>query len=158
MLDTSATMTPFSACDGRPIVVIDSQETRPYRFDSRRLRVVRSKLSAGSYSLDGREDEVAFERCTLDEFVTAFTERLRPTDQMLTQLATREKRCLIIEGTLNDPRYRALRTEDGAAVLKFATEMAARASRHFQIQFHFCATRAVAQNLLQRFLLRASSN
>jgi len=82
-------------------IVIDTREKMPLTF-SRGIKIVRKKLVAGDYSLEGLEDKVAFERKTLDDFVATLLQRQTQFKKELAKLRQYDLAAVFVEGNSKD--------------------------------------------------------
>ncbi len=92
------------------VIAIDTREQEPYGFDASRVTTVRCALSAGDYSLAGRETQVAVERKTLQDFVSTVVHARERFARELRRLASYDLACVVVEASMEDVlahRYRS---------------------------------------------------
>ncbi|QCC48116.1 ERCC4 domain-containing protein [Halobellus limi] len=66
------------------VIVVDTREQTPWKFDGYPVRVKRAKLDTGDYSVHGFEDIFAIERKSLDDLVnTTVNGRDRFQDELI---------------------------------------------------------------------------
>ncbi|MEA3364861.1 MAG: ERCC4 domain-containing protein [Candidatus Hydrogenedentes bacterium] len=137
--------------EDRITVVVDTREQEPYVFDPRCVAVTRRALPAGDYSIEGREDSVAVERKTLEDFVSTVIRSRKRFTRELQRLAGYEAACIVVEADLSDilgGRYRS-RAHPNAVlgtVLSIVVD--------FDIPVFFCSDRQAACRFVEGFLLR----
>ena len=83
-------------------IVIDTREQEPYEFRGEGVTAVRRALSAGDYSLEGRESEFAVERKSLADFVQTVIRGRERFRKELVRLKAFRRACVVIEGSMSD--------------------------------------------------------
>jgi len=86
----------------KPIIVIDSQEHRGYKFERFTnwfAGTIRKRLPIGDYTLLGMEDEVVVERKTLPDLVRSIIQERRDFIKKCEGLSAFKKKCIVIEGS-----------------------------------------------------------
>lgn len=78
-------------------IIIDSREQEPYSF---RFPVLRKKLDAGDYSVEGFEKCVAVERKSLTDFVHTIVRGRKRFYKELVKLRLYDSACVVVEGSL----------------------------------------------------------
>ena len=136
----------------RITVVVDTREQEPYLFDPERVTTTRRALPAGDYSLEGREDQVAVERKTLEDLVATVIRSRKRFRKELERLAGFEAACVVVEANLSDILTRGYRS--GAhpnavlgAVLSIVVD--------FRLPVFFCSDRQAACRFVEGYLRRA---
>ncbi len=95
--------------DARMTVVVDTREQTPFEF-SEGVLVARRALTAGDYSLEGLEQEVAIERKSLDDLVNTLIHNWRRFALELSKLQGMRRSAVVVEGSVADVlqhRYRS---------------------------------------------------
>jgi len=149
--DLPAPCPPRQAGDDRITVVVDTREQESYVFDPQCVAVTRRALPAGDYSIEGREDSVAVERKTLEDFVSTVIRSRKRFTRELQRLEEYEAACVVVESDLRDVLNGDYRS--GAhpnAVLGTVLSIVV----DFQIPVFFCSDRQVACRFVEEFLLR----
>ena len=134
-----------------PAVVVDTRENEPYLFQSGGLRVIRSALPAGDYSLAGHEESVAVERKTLEDFVSTVIRSRKRFFKELRLLSKYDAACVVVEANLRDILTGAYRS--GAhphAILGTVLSIIV----DFRIPVFFCSDRQASCLFVQGYLLR----
>ena len=93
----------------RMTVVADTREQTPFEF-SQGVLVVRRALATGDYSLEGLENEVAFERKNIDDLVNTLIHGWRRFAEELTRLQAMKHKAVVVEASVADiiqHRYRS---------------------------------------------------
>ena len=137
--------------EDRITVVVDTREQEPYVFDPQCVAVTRRALPAGDYSIEGREDSVAVERKTLEDFVSTVIRSRKRFTRELQRLAGYEAACIVVEADLSDilgGRYRSGAHPNAVlgTVLSIVVD--------FDIPVFFCSDRQAACRFVEGFLLR----
>jgi ERCC4-type nuclease len=83
-------------------IVIDSREQLPYEFPAEGVTAIRRALSAGDYSIEGRETEFAVERKSLADFVQTVIRGRERFRKELVRLKSYRRACVVIEGGMPD--------------------------------------------------------
>lgn len=134
-------------------VVVDSREQAPWTFEGQGLEVVRAKLEAGDYSLEGLERRVAIERKSLDDWTgTVLRDRARFYRELVL-LRAYDFRCVIVEAGVREivaGNYRSQATP--AAILAFVAEVTVGQS----VPVYLAGSRAEAQVLAGALLRMAA--
>lgn len=134
-------------------VVVDTREQAPWTFEGQGLEVVRGKLAAGDYSVEGLEGRVAIERKSLEDWIrTVLRERSRFYRE-LELLRGYDFRCVIVEAGVREilaGNYRS--AAPPAAVMGFVAEVAVAQS----VPVYLAGSRAEAQALAGGFLRMAA--
>jgi len=110
MPTTPPTTTSRSDRPERIVVVVDTREQQPYVFAPELVTVVRRKLPAGDYSLEGHETQVAAERKSLDDYVASVIRNRDRFARELHVLSSYDVACVVVEASLDDilaHRYRS---------------------------------------------------
>jgi len=134
-----------------PAVVVDTRENEPYLFQSGGLRVIRSALPAGDYSLAGHEESVAVERKTLEDFVSTVIRSRKRFFKELRLLSKYDAACVVVEANLRDildGRYRSGAHPNSVlgTLLSIIVD--------FGIPVFFCSDPQAACRFVEGFLLR----
>ena len=137
--------------EDRITVVVDTREQEPYVFDPQCVAVTRRALPAGDYSIEGREDSVAVERKTLEDFVSTVIRSRKRFTRELQRLAGYEAACIVVEADLSDilgGRYRSGAHPNAVlgTILSIVVD--------FDIPVFFCSDRQAACRFVEGFLLR----
>ena len=137
--------------EDRITVVVDTREQEPYVFDPQCVAVTRRALPAGDYSIEGREDSVAVERKTLEDFVSTVIRSRKQFTRELQCLAGYEAACIVVEADLSDilgGRYRSGAHPNAVlgTILSIVVD--------FDIPVFFCSDRQAACRFVEGFLLR----
>lgn len=83
-------------------VVVDTREQRPWTFEDQGFTLIRAKLAAGDYSVQGLETRVAIERKSLDDWTgTVMRDRARFYRE-LELLRTYDFRGVVIEASVRE--------------------------------------------------------
>jgi len=135
----------------RITVVVDTREQKPYAFDPQCVAVTRHALPAGDYSIEGREDSVAVERKTLEDFVSTVIRSRKRFKKELQRLAGYEAACIVVEADLRDilgGRYRSGAHPNTVlgTVLSIVVD--------FDIPVFFCSDRQAACRFVESYLIR----
>ena len=92
---------------GMPIIVVDTREQKPYRFDQ--FEVTVKALATGDYSLVGFEDQIAIERKTKNDAYSSIGRGRARFERELERLARLNYAAIVIEASLTDflqaPRF-----------------------------------------------------
>ena len=91
-------------------IIQDTREQRPWRFPKVTqydgtvydIEVVRRKLGAGDYSLEGFEDQIAVERKSVPDFVQSVTRSRERFTRELGLLKDMRLGCVVVEGDLSE--------------------------------------------------------
>lgn len=133
-------------------IVVDTREQAPWTFEGQGSAIVRKKLDAGDYSIEGLEHRVAIERKSLDDWTgTVLRDRARFYRELELMRAL-EFRCVIIEAGVREILTGAYKSRvNPQAVLGFIAEVAVVQS----VPVYLAGTRAEAQVLAGTFLRMA---
>ncbi len=136
--------------EDRITVVVDTREQEPYAFDPQCVAVIRQALPAGDYSIEGREDSVAVERKTLEDFVSTVIRSRKRFKKELQRLAGYEAACIVVEANLSDilgGRYRSGAHPNAVlgTVLSIVVD--------FDIPVFFCSDRQAACRFMEGYLI-----
>ena len=122
-------------------IVIDSREKEPYGFT---CGMVRKKLDAGDYSVEGHEHQVAVERKSLPDFVHTVIHDFPRFAAELQKLAAMQAPCIVVEANLDDVMRGLaadkLRSVAPRAVLGAALHIAIR----HRVPIYWCGSRQTA--------------
>jgi len=133
-------------------VIVDTREQTPWTFEDQGLELIRAKLDAGDYSVEGLELRVAIERKSLDDWTgTVIRDRARFYRE-LERLRAYEFRCVIIEAGVREilaGRYKSMVRP--SSVLGFVAEVAVGQN----VPVYLAGSRAEAQTLAGAFLRMA---
>jgi DNA excision repair protein ERCC-4 len=140
---------------GRPVVVCDSREQRPYQFPDGRVFVVRRALPAGDYSIEGMERELAVERKELGDLVNTITGRdnRERWKRELEKLRTYRLARVVVEACVHDvlaARYRSPALPSSVLSAVLAVEV------DYGIPVVWAGDRASAERYVEALLLRAA--
>ena len=131
-------------------IAIDTREQLPFEFSSG-VAVVRSTLKTGDYSLVGMEDQVAFERKSLDDLVSSVIRDRKRFGAELARLAPMRHRAVVVEAGVGDVVNRRYRSEAHPnAVLAAANSI----FLHYGVPVFFWGDRPHARFLLEDLLSR----
>lgn len=134
-------------------MIVDTREQAPWTFEGQGLEVVRAKLGAGDYSVEGLEGRVAIERKSLDDWIrTVLRERSRFYRE-LELLRGYDFRCVIVEAGVREileGNYRS--AAPPAAVMGFVAEVTVAQS----VPVYLAGSRAEAQVLAGGLLRMAA--
>ncbi len=86
----------------KPIIVIDSQEHRGYKFERFTnwfAGTIHKRLPIGDYTILGMEDEVVVERKTLPDLVRSIIQERKDFIKKCEGLSVFKKKCIVIEGS-----------------------------------------------------------
>ena len=90
-----------------PIIIVDTREQKPYRFDQ--FEVTVKALATGDYSLAGLENQVAIERKTKNDAYSSIGRARARFERELERLARLRYAAIVIEASLTDflqaPRF-----------------------------------------------------
>ena len=142
---------PTTSHSDRAVVIVDTREQEPYVFDPERVTIVRRKLVAGDYSLEGHETAIAAERKTLDDYVACVvTERDRFARE-LRILSEYDVACVVVEASLEDVlahRYRSGAHPNAVlgATLSIIVDK--------NVPVFFCGDRQIARRFVEGLLCR----
>lgn len=131
-------------------IAIDTREQLPFEF-SPAVAVVRATLATGDYSLVGMEDQVAFERKSLDDLVNSVIHDRKRFAAELARLAPMKHRAVVVEAAVADVVNRRYRSEAHPnAVLAAANAI----FLHYGVPVLFWSDRPHARLLLEDLLTR----
>lgn len=134
-------------------IIVDTREQAPWTFEGQGLELVRAKLEAGDYSIEGLEHRVAIERKSLDDWTgTVLRERSRFYRE-LELLRAYDFRAVIIESGVREimaGRYKS--QAKPASVLGFVAEVMVAQS----VPVYLAGSRAEAQVLAGAILRMAA--
>jgi ERCC4-type nuclease len=131
-----------------PIVVIDSREKRPWRFQ---LSTEVSKLNCGDYALKGYENDIAVERKSLDDLVMCLSWERQRFEAELARSLSYQRFFVLFEGNWKDIYNGNYRSEmKPRAVIGSITAL----SMRYDVQFWPVETRGLGSKLCQQILLR----
>jgi ERCC4-type nuclease len=130
-------------------IVTDTREQAPYGFA---CQVVRKKLDAGDYSVEGREHLVAVERKSLADFVHTVIHEFPRFAVELEKLVRMTAACVVVEADLDHVlRGMAVETLRGvapAAVMGAALMITMR----YRVPVFWCGSRQAACAFAEAFL------
>jgi ERCC4-type nuclease len=137
--------------EDRVTIVVDTREQEPYAFNPKHVIVSRKALPAGDYSIDGREDSVAVERKTIEDFVSTVIRSRKRFKRELQCLAGYESACIVVEAGLSDilgGRYRSGAHPNAVlgSVLSIIVD--------FGVPVFFCSDRQAACRFVEGYLMR----
>lgn len=135
----------------RAVVIVDTREQEPYVFDPERVHIVRRKLVAGDYSLEGHETAIAAERKTLDDYVASVVNQRDRFSRELHLLSAYDLACIVVEASLED--VLAHRYRSGAhpnAVLGATLSVIVDKN----VPVFFCGDRQIARRFVEGLLCR----
>lgn len=133
-------------------VIVDTREQTPWTFEDQGLELVRAKLDAGDYSVEGLELRVAIERKSLDDWTATVIRHRSRFYRELERLRAYEFRCVIIESGVREilsGHYQA--HVSPSSVLGFVAEIAVGQN----VPVYLAGSRAEAQVLAGAFLRMA---
>lgn len=94
------------------LIVVDTREQAPYRFEGYGSTTQTATLGAGDYSLAGFEDRVAIERKALDDLVACLMGSNRERfERELQRLSRYDLGAVVIEATIEDLRQGRYRSQ-----------------------------------------------
>lgn len=85
-----------------PILIQDTREQLPFRFDAEKVRVEVACLPAGDYSVKGYECRVAVERKSLEDLVGTVIRAKGRFERELDKLVECDRAWIVVEGSLTD--------------------------------------------------------
>lgn len=134
-------------------IVVDTREQRPWTFEGQGLDVVRAKLDAGDYSVEGLTSRVAIERKSADDFIgTVLRDRTRFYRE-LERLRAYDFRAVVVEVGIRELMAGEYKSRmDPRAAFGFVSEIYVRQS----VPVYLAGSRAEAQ-ILSGALLRECS-
>lgn len=136
------------------VIVADSREQVPYNFERFTVKIERTGLPAGDYSLSGFQDRAAIERKSLDDLISSLMGQDRERfERELVKLRSYELAAVVIEANLQDlARGRYQSRMKPQAVLQSISAFHIR----YQVPFLFCGDRSGAEymtySLLSKYL------
>ena len=136
------------------MIITDTREQHPYKFEQWPVNVVRAVLPAGDYSIMAFEDRVAIERKELNDLVACLMGDNRSRfERELSRLRSYELAAVVIEANLQDlsrGRYQSQMKPKSA--MQSITAFFIR----YQMPFLFCGDRSGAEyitySLLNKYL------
>lgn len=131
------------------VLVADTREQRPYRFEGFPCCIVRRPLPAGDYSLAGFEDMVSIERKSLEDLVSCLCHERERFERELALLRAFHMACVVVEApwsSLAAGRYRS-RMHPNAAVETVSAFMV-----RYRVPFLFTGSRTEAERLTYSLL------
>jgi len=140
-----STTCPSSADDVRLAIVVDTREKAPYEFDPAWVRTVRKALPAGDYSLVGREEDVAIERKTLDDYVNSIITHWGRFRRVVQKLGGYRMGCIVVEAALEDVEGRRYRSAVHPNAVLGRTQAIASA---YHVPVYFLGTRPLARRFV----------
>lgn len=129
-------------------IVIDTREQEPYSFIA---PVIRHKLDAGDYSVEGFETRVAVERKSLPDFVNTVIRQRRRFHAELIRLRGYDAACVVVECVFRDivdGKYRA-DVHPNALLGAIASIIL-----DFNIPVFFCSDRQASCRFTEEYLLQ----
>jgi len=134
-------------------IIADTREQVPWTFEGQGFEIVRAKLDAGDYSVEGLEHRVSIERKSLDDWIgTVMRSRVRFYKE-LELLRAYEFRAVIVETSVREIMSGSYRSQvHPKAILGFITEVTVSQ----RVPVYLGGTRAEAQVLAGGFLRAAS--
>ena len=130
-------------------IVADSREKEPYTFD---CPMVRHKLEAGDYSVEGLESTVSVERKSLADFTSTVMHDFQRFAVELEKLAAMEAACVVVEadldGVLRGKETEALHNTSPGSLLGAALWLTLR----FGVPIYWCGSRQAARAFTDGFL------
>ena len=130
-------------------IIVDTREQAEYTFD---CSVVRRKLDAGDYSVQGYEHRVAVERKSLPDFVHTVIHEFERFAVELDKLAVMDAACIVVEADLDavlrGQHAETLRTVAPTAVLGAAIHISLR----WRVPVLWCGSRQAACAFTDAFL------
>ncbi len=130
-------------------IIVDTREQAEYTFD---CSVLRHKLDAGDYSVQGYEHRVAVERKSLADFVHTVIHDFDRFAVELDKLAGMEAASIVVEADLDavlrGQHAETLRTVAPAAILGVATHIGVR----WRVPVLWCGSRQAARAFTDAFL------
>lgn len=133
---------------GPLIVVVDTQEKYPYRFTRQQVTVVRRRLPAGDYAVEGGGQLAAVERKSLADLLTGLS--TGTLGYALADLATLARAALVVED-----RYARLLDGGHVRPAVAADALAEAQVRWPAVPIVFCDTRPLAEEWTYRWLAAA---
>lgn len=140
------------------IVVVDTREQYPYKFDRYACNTVSSGLPVGDYSIPGMEDQVALERKKLDDLIGCLLGGRERFERELQKGQRYDLFAVVVEASLDDVKQGRYRSEmKPHAALQSLLAWRVR----YGIDFIFAGSREggeyVTYSLLRRYLVDAES-
>ncbi len=130
-------------------IIVDTREKAEYSFT---CSVVRRKLDAGDYSVEGFESRLAVERKSLADFVHTVIHDFHRFAAELDKLSQMEAACVVIEADLDQVlrglHADALRSVSPQSLLGAAVFI----SLHWRVPFYWCGSRQAACAFTDSFL------
>ena len=130
-------------------IIVDTREQAEYTFD---CSVLRRKLDAGDYSVQGYEHRVAVERKSLADFVHTVIHHFDRFAVELDKLAGMEAASIVVEADLDavlrGQHAETLRSVAPTAILGIATHIGLR----WRIPVFWCGSRQAARAFTDAFL------
>ena len=143
--------TSRSESSDRVVIVVDTREQEPYVFDPELVTIVRRKLPAGDYSLEGHETAITAERKSIDDYVGSVIRGRDRFARELRILSGYDVACVVVEATLEDilaHRYRS--DAHPNAVLGATLSIIVDRS----VPVFFCGDRQIARRFVEGLLCR----
>ena len=131
-------------------IAIDTREQLPFEF-SPEVPVLRTTLATGDYSLVGMEDQVAFERKSLDDLVNSVIHARKRFGAELRRMAAMEHRAVVVEAAVADVVNRRYRSEAHPNAVLAATNAI---FIHYGVPVFFWGDRPHARLLLEDLFSR----
>lgn len=117
-------------------VVTDTREQAPFAFMSiepwDEIRVVRSALATGDYSIHGFEDRISIERKSVSDFYGSIGGDRERFEREMVRMKTMKYAAVVIEGLIED------RPETVVMSAKSGTHTALSWSIRYGVHFHEC--------------------
>ena len=133
-------------------IIADTREQAPWTFEGQGIEVVRAKLDAGDYSVEGLEKRVAIERKSLDDWTGTVMRSRQRFYRELDLLRAYEFRCVIIEAGVREILRGSYKSQASPqSVLGFIAEITV--GQHVPV--YLGGSRAEAQVLAAAFLKMA---
>ena len=130
-------------------IVIDSREQAPYSFA---CEIVKRKLDAGDYSVDGFEQRVAVERKSLRDFVGTVIHDFDRFARELVKLSALEAACIVVEADLTAVlcglHQEALRAVAPQSLLGASTYIGIQ----YRVPVYWCGSRPAALRFTDSYL------
>lgn len=139
----------------RPVVLVDTREQLPYKFDENLLISKSAALTAGDYTLEGMENVLCIERKNLNDLVQSLIKDRKRFFEAVKRMKDHPFRCLVAECTPADIASRKYR---GGAHPESVLGALISFSVNHGIPIIFAGDRQHARWYVQRLLLFMAQN
>ncbi len=130
------------------VIVIDTREQHPYVFSN---QVVRRKLDAGDYSIEGFETVAAIERKELNDYVQTVIYQKERFKKEMAKLAQYRLKAIVVEASMADifaGRYEGHISPQSVIGSTVGIHLA------YGIPIHFCCNRQIALHFTETLLTK----